>query len=94
MGKILRYHLEDKGQDLLYLDVKVSKNGIGIIVDTSPVPYKGLYVNKLVINGNSIGCNFKYINYLNINYVALNEDAEVRELKYKIESIEPLSNIL
>lgn len=46
MEQILRYHLEDKGQDLLYLDVEVSENGIGIIVDTNPVPYKQLYVNK------------------------------------------------
>lgn len=90
MENILRYHLEDKGQDLLYLDVKVSKNGIGIIINASYVPYKEIYVNKLVINGNSIGSNFKYINYLNINYVALNQDVEVRELKYKIESIEQL----
>lgn len=82
--KIARYKFEDEGQDLMYIDVKLFGDDFGMIVDTSPVPYKELYINKAFKESdNRIGDNF--------NYADPKQGFQVYQLKYKIESIETLN---
>lgn len=88
---IFRFKLEDKGQDLLWIDVEFSsdtkidtddENCIGIIIDTNPafsVPqiYKGKPI-KMV--DNQVGTKFEYADP--------SDGFTVTELKYNIVKVE------
>ena len=81
-----RYHLEDKGQDLIHLDVEVDDvDGLGSNVSVPQCcAYGELFIDMAFNeNDNKIGKEF--------NYADPWCDFIVKKVNYKVKSIEKLS---